>query len=127
MAETNSPQYIEARQAWWDKRALYEKELKNITHFYPLEKALFLSRHLDPDRSGVDDDSQYQMLEDAALDARLKVLDVCKKFAHRTVSLDVAREEMEKAKKAFDVVIRAEEDEIHMPEYRSQSKSEEVA
>ena len=104
MAETNSPQYIEARKTWWDKRALYEKELKNITHFYPLEKALFLSRHLDPERSGVDDDSQYQMLEDAALDAQLKVLDVCKKFAHRTVSLDLAREEMEKAKKAFDVV-----------------------
>jgi len=104
MAESNSPQYIEARQAWWDKRDLYGEELKNTTHFYRLEKALFLSRHLDPERSGVDDDSQYQMLEDAALDAQLKVLEVCKEFANKTVSLDVAREEMEKAKKAFDIV-----------------------
>lgn len=111
MPETNSPQYIEARQAWSDKKDLYEKELKNITHFYQLEKALFLARHLDPDHSGVEDDSQYEMLEDAALDARLKVLDVCKKFAHRTVSLDVAREEMEKAKKAFDIV-RIKEKEV---------------
>ena len=83
MAETNSPQYIEARQAWWDKRDLYIEELKNTTHFYQLEKALFLSRHLDPDRSGIDDDSQYQMLEDAAGDAQLKVLEVCSDFAKK--------------------------------------------
>mgnify|MGYP003151911962 CR=1 FL=1 len=110
MAETNSPQYIEARQAWWDKRDLYIEELKNTTHFYQLEKALFLSRHLDPDRSGIDDDSQYQMLEDAAGDAQLKVLEVCSDFAKKKVSLDLAREEMKKAEKAFYDVKHSEKE-----------------
>ena len=114
--DTNSPQYIEARQAWWDKRDLYGEELKNTTHFYQLEKALFLARHLDPDRSGVDDDSQYQMLEDAALDARLKVLEVCYDFYKKKMSLDLARREMDDAKEKFDTICNQES-----------QKSEEVA
>ena len=102
MAETNSPQYIEARQAWWDKKDQYKKELEISTHFHELEKFLFLASHLDPNRG--EDDVQYEFLEEASLDAQLKVLEVCSNFADKKVSLDVARQEMEKAEKAFDIV-----------------------
>ena len=104
MAETNSPQYIEARQAWWDKKDQYKEQLITATHFYDLEKSLLLVDHLNPDTSGVEDDRQFEMLEEASLDAQLKVLEVCSDFAKKKVSLDLAREEMEKAEKAFDIV-----------------------
>jgi hypothetical protein len=109
MTDTNSPQYIEARQAWWDKKDQYKKELEISTHFHELEKFLFLASHLDPNRG--EDDVQYEFLEEASLDAQLKVLEVCSNFADKKVSLDVAREEMEKAKKAFDVVKTNEKEE----------------
>ena len=104
MAETNSPQYIEARQAYWDKRDQYNEQLKDATCFFELEKALFLERHLDPELSDIEDDRHYDFLKETHKDAEFKVLEVCKEFANKTVSLDVAREEMEKAEKAFDVV-----------------------
>jgi len=99
---TDSPEYIEARQTWWDKRDLYGKELKTATHFYELEKSLFLARHLDPDRAGLEDHGEYEMLEDAALNAQLKVLEVCYDFYKKKMSLDLARRKMEKAKKHFE-------------------------
>ena len=105
---TDSPEYIESRQTWWDKRDLYGKELKTATHFYQLEKYLFLARHLNPDFSGVEDDSQYQMLEDAALDAQLKVLETCHDFAKKKSSLDLARKEMDNAKEKFDTICNQE-------------------
>ena len=101
---TDSPEYIEARQTWWDKRELYGKELKTATHFYQLEKSLFLARHLDPDRAGLEDHGEYQMLEDAALDAQLKVLEACYDFAKKKSSLDLARREMDDAKEKFEAV-----------------------
>ena len=105
---TDSPEYIEARQTWWDKRDLYEKELKTATHFYELEKSLFLARHLDPDRAGLEDHGEYQMLEDAALDAQLKVLEVCYDFYKKKMSLDLARREMDDAKEKFDTICNQE-------------------
>lgn len=105
---TDSPEYIEARQTWWDKRDLYEKELKTATHFYELEKSLFLARHLDPDRAGLEDHGEYQMLEDAALDAQLKVLEVCYDFYKKKMSLDLAKREMDDAKEKFDTICNQE-------------------
>lgn len=105
---TDSPEYIEARQTWWDKRELYGKELKTATHFYQLEKSLFLARHLDPDRAGLEDHGEYEMLEDAALDAQLKVLETCYDFAKKKSSLDLARREMDDAKEKFDTICNQE-------------------
>ncbi len=105
---TNSPEYIEARQTWWDKRDLYEKELETATHFYELEKSLFLARHLDPDRAGLEDHGEYEMLEDALLDAQLKVLEVCYDFSKKKSSLDLARREMDAAKEKFETICKQE-------------------
>ena len=99
---TNSPEYIEARQTWWDKRDLYKKELNTATHFYELEKSLFLADRLNPDDS--DGDKEYGILEDALLDAQLKVLEVCYDFAKKKSSLDLARREMDDAKEKFEAV-----------------------
>ena len=101
---TNSPEYIESRQTWWDKRELYGKELETATHFYELEKSLLVARHLDPDRAGLEDHGEYQMLEDATLDAQLKVLEVCYDFYKKKMSLDLARREMDDAKEKFEAV-----------------------
>jgi len=103
---TNSPEYIEARQTWWDKRDLYGEELKTATHFYELEKSLFLANHLDPHNG--DDDKEYEMLEDALLDAQLKVLEACYDFAKKKSSLDLARREMDDAKEKFDTICNQE-------------------
>ena len=108
MTDTNSPQYIEARQAWWDKRDQYKKELEISTHFHELKKFLFLTSYLDPNRG--EDDVQYEFLEEASLDAQLKVLEVCTEFANKKVSLDLAREEMKKAEKAFYDVKHSEKE-----------------
>ena len=105
---TDSPEYIKSRQTWWDKRELYGKELKTATHFYQLEKSLFLARHLDPDRAGLEDHGEYEMLEDAALDAQLKVLEACYDFAKKKSSLDLARREMDDAKEKFDTICNQE-------------------
>ena len=105
---TDSPEYIAARQTWWEKRDLYEKELKTATHFYELDKSLFLARHLDPDRAGLEDHGEYQMLEDAALDAQLKVLEVCYDFYKKKMSLDLAKREMDDAKEKFDTICNQE-------------------
>jgi len=116
MADTNSPQYIEARKAWWDKRDQYKEQLKDATCFFELEKALFLERHLDPELSDVEDDRHYDFLKETHKDAEFKVLEVCSNFADKKVSLDVAREEMEKAKKHFEDI-----------NFQDLQKSEEVA
>tara|TARA_B100001113_G_scaffold347366_1_gene339677 strand:- start:175 stop:522 length:348 start_codon:yes stop_codon:yes gene_type:complete len=105
---TDSPEYIEARQTWWDKRNVYEKELETATHFYELQKSLFLARHLDPDCAGIEDQMKYEMLEDAALDAQLNVLEVCCDFAKKKSSLDLARREMDDAKQKFDIICKQE-------------------
>ena len=105
---TDSPEYIEARQTWWEKRDLYEEELKTTTHFYELEKSLFVARHLDPDSAGLEDHGEYEMLEDAALDARLKVLEVCYEFYAKKMSLDLARRQMDDAKEKFDTICNQE-------------------
>lgn len=118
-------QLSEARQDWWDKRDQYKKELEISTHFHELEKFLFLASHLDPNRG--EDDVHYEFLQEASLDAQLKVLEICSDFAKKKVSLDLAREEMENAKDYFEARKRFHEDDLHMPEYRSQSNSEEVA
>jgi hypothetical protein len=110
---TDSPEYIKARQTWWDKRDLYEKELETATHFYELEKSLFLARHLDPERAGLEDHGEYEMLEEKFLglhflEARLKVLEVCYNFYAKKMSLDLARREMDDAKKEFDTICNQE-------------------
>tara|TARA_B100001029_G_C14864059_1_gene340695 strand:+ start:254 stop:604 length:351 start_codon:yes stop_codon:yes gene_type:complete len=116
MAESNSQEWIDARQAWWEKRDIHKKELVNATHFFDLEKSLLLVDHLDPDKSDFEDDRKFEMLEEACLDAQLKVLEVCSEFAKKKVSLDLAREEMEKAKKHFEDI-----------NFQDLQKSEEVA
>ena len=116
MAESNSQEWIDARQAWWDKRDIHNKELVNATHFYDLEKSLLLVDHLNPDNSDFEDDRKFEMLEEACLDAQLKVLEVCSEFAKKKVSLDLAREEMEKAAKRFEDI-----------NFQDLQKSEEVA
>ena len=105
---TNSPEYIESRQTWWDKRELYGKELETATHFYQLEKSLFVARHLNPDCAGIEDHAEYQMLEDAALDAQLKVLEVCYDFYKKKMSLDLARREMDDAKEYLHTICNQE-------------------
>tara|TARA_Y100001951_G_C11036687_1_gene127925 strand:+ start:154 stop:492 length:339 start_codon:yes stop_codon:yes gene_type:complete len=110
MAETNSPQYIEARQAWWDKRDQYNEQLKDATCFFELEKALFLEKHLDPELSDVEDDRHYGFLKETHKDAEFKVLEICSDFANKKVSLDLAREEMKKAEKAFYDVKHSEKE-----------------
>ena len=121
-------QLSEARQDWWDKRDQYKKELKISTHFHELEKFLFLASHLDPNtienNTLLEDDVHYEFLQEASLDAQLKVLEVCSDFAKKKVSLDLAREEMEKAKEYFEARKRFHEDDLHMPEYRSQSNND---
>lgn len=114
MAESNSPQYIEARQAWWDKKDQYKKELEISTQFHELEKFLFLAGHLDPSKG--EDDIQYEFLQEASLDAQLKVLEICSDYAKKKVSLDSAKEEMKKAKEHFEAV-----------NFQELQKSEEVA
>ena len=81
-----------------------------------LEKSLLVARHLDPDRAGLEDHGEYQMLEDAALDAQLKVLEACYDFAKKKSSLDLARRERDDAKEKFEAV-----------NFQELQKSEEVA
>jgi len=100
----HSPEFLEVRQAWWDKRDLYGKELESATHFYQLEKYLFIAHKLDYDKHSQEEDQmKFEMLEDGALDAQLKVLEICSELAKKKVSLDLAREEMNKAKEKFDL------------------------
>ena len=102
MPDTNSPQYIEAHKAYRDKKDQYESELETSTHFHELSKALFLSDYLNP--SDGEDDIQYEYLEEAQFVAKQKVLEICSEFAKKKASLELAKEEMNKAEKAFDSV-----------------------
>ncbi len=107
----DSPEYLEARQNWWDKKDLYAKELEKATHFYELEKYLFIANKLDYDKHSEEkDQGKYEMLEDAALDAQLKALEICAEFAQKKKSLDLARENMNKAEADFNVIRRSKED-----------------
>ena len=101
---TNSQEWQNARQAWLDKDLQYTKVLSTSTNFYELEKVLYIADHLDPDNIDDDNDRNYEFLQEAYSDAQLKVLEVCSEFAKKKASLDVSREEREKAKKAFYIV-----------------------
>ena len=102
MADTNSPQYIEAHKAYRDKKEQYEAMLETSTHFHELRKALFLADYLNPNDG--EDDIQYEYLEEAQFVAKQKVLELCKEFAKKKACLESAKEEMNKAEKAFDSV-----------------------
>ena len=109
MTDTNSPKYLEARQAWWDKRDSYAHELKNATNFYQLEKYLFIAKKLCYDKHAEEEDQmKYEMLEDGALDAQLKALEICSDLAKKKVSLDLSRREMNEAEEKFDLICKEE-------------------
>lgn len=100
MADRNSPQYIEAHKAWQDKKDQYDAELEIATNFHELSKALFLADYINP--YDTEDDLQHDYLSEAQFVAKQKVLEICSEFAKKKASLELAKEEMEKASKAFD-------------------------
>tara|TARA_Y100001938_G_scaffold38927_1_gene53894 strand:+ start:308 stop:631 length:324 start_codon:yes stop_codon:yes gene_type:complete len=102
MTDTNSPQYTEALNAYKKKKDQYDAELEISTNFHELRKALFLADYLNPHDG--EDDMQYEYLSEAQFAANQKVLELCKEFAHKTVSLEVAKEEWEKADKVLENV-----------------------
>ena len=101
---TNSQEWRNARQDWLDKDLQYKKVHQASTNFYELEKVLYIADHLNPDNIDDDNDRNYEFLQEAYSDAQKEVLEVCSEFAKKKASLDVAREEREKAKKAFDII-----------------------
>lgn len=126
---TNSQEWLDARKAWLDKEAQYKKVLQTSTNFYELEKALYILDRLKESSSSLDCVNEEvamrkEMLEEACLDAEFKVLEVCSEFAKKRNLIKAAREEAQIAQGNFENI---NFDELHMPEYRSQSKSEEVA
>ena len=121
---TNSQEWRNARQDWLDKDLQYKKVHQASTNFYELEKVLYIADHLNPDNIDDDNDRNYEFLQEAYSDAQKEVLEVCSEFAKKRNLIKAAREEAQIAQGNFENI---NFDELHMPEHRSQSKSEEVA
>ncbi len=99
-----SPEYLKARQKWWDCKSIYAKELEKATHFYELEKSLFIINKLSCDKHCTEDQAQFEMLEDTETDMQLRVLNICEEFAKKKITLDKARKNMHNAEKDFDMI-----------------------